>query len=207
MKEKKEPLLLHVCCATCTPYVLKVVSKEFTPTIYFYNPNIHPYDEYLKRRLDIEGYIRSLNLEFIEGEYDADRWCYMTQGLEHEPEGALRCEICFKMRLNEVARYAARNGFTWFATTLTVSPHKNSRVINRIGRELAEDYGIQFYRADFKKNDGFKLSLKMAKTLDFYRQSYCGCFHSRKEASERKHLSEEISRQTQQMVSPTNLIP
>lgn len=205
MKTEKEDILLHVCCATCSPHVIKVLSNDFRPTIYYYNPNIHPHEEYLRRRLDIEGYVRSLGLDFIEGDYDAYRWHYITSGLEHEHEGGARCEICFKMRLNKVALFAVENGFKWFATTLTVSPHKNSRIINRVCQDLAEDYGINYYKADFKKHDGFKISLRMAKELDFHRQHYCGCVHSSKETKERKRVQEEIARQSHQIVSPTNV--
>jgi len=205
MKDKKEKILLHSCCATCSPYVIKVLTKDFRPTIYYYNPNIHPYEEYLRRRLDIEGYVRSIGLDFIEGEYDKYRWDYMTQGLEHELEGGARCEICFKLRLNKVALYAVNNGFKWFATTLTVSPHKNSRLINRICEELAEDYGINYYKADFKKHDGFKISVRMAKELDFYHQDYCGCLPSLKQVRERKRMREEVAHQSHQIVSPSNV--
>ncbi len=205
MKNKKEKILLHSCCATCSPYVIKVLTKDFRPTIYYYNPNIHPYEEYLRRRLDIEGYVRSIGLDFIEGEYDKYRWDYMTQGLEHELEGGARCEICFKLRLNKVALYAVNNGFKWFATTLTVSPHKNSRLINRICEELAEDYGINYYKADFKKHDGFKISVRMAKELDFYHQDYCGCLPSLKQVRERKRMREEVAHQSHQIVSPSNV--
>jgi len=201
---QKEKILLHVCCATCSPYVIRVLSREYIPTIYYYNPNIQPYDEYFKRRLDIEGYVRSLDLDFVEGAYDPHRWEYICAGLEHEPEGGARCEICFKMRLKKVALYAVENGFDWFATTLSVSPHKNSKIINRIGKDLAEDYGLNFYQADFKKHDGFKISNQMAKELDFYRQDYCGCQYSLTE-SHQKHLrDEEIARQSEQIVSPLN---
>ena len=204
MDTTKPRILLHVCCATCTPYVLKLLAKDFTPTIYYYNPNIHPYEEYQKRKLDVEGYVRSLGFDFIEGEYDPDRWRYVTKGLETEPEGGVRCEICFKVRMNQIALYSVLNGFEWFATTLTVSPHKNSHLINRICQDLAKDYKINFYQADFKKHEGYKISLQMAKNLDFYRQNYCGCYYSLKQTEERKRTSEEVSRQSQQIVSPTN---
>ncbi|MBU1863799.1 MAG: epoxyqueuosine reductase QueH [Candidatus Omnitrophica bacterium] len=205
MKQHKEKILLHVCCATCSSYVIKVMAREFIPTIYYYNPNIHPFEEYLKRRLDIEGYVRSLGLDFIEGDYEPDRWQFFAEGLKHEPEGGARCEICFRMRLNHVVLYAVQHDFQWFATTLTVSPHKKSGIINRIGKELAEDYDLNFYQSDFKKHDGFKISVKMAKELDFYRQDYCGCIPSYEQSRERKRTREEITRQTQQIVSPTNV--
>jgi predicted adenine nucleotide alpha hydrolase (AANH) superfamily ATPase len=203
-KEAQPKILLHVCCATCSPYVLKILSKEFEPTVYFYNPNIHPREEYQRRLLDIEGYVMSLGYSFIDAVYDEERWHYMVSGLEHDHEGGKRCVICFQMRLNKVALYAAVNGFKWFATTLTVSPHKNSKVINRICRELAQDYGLNFYDADFKKQDGAKISFKMARDLDFYHQDYCGCIHSLYETRERHRLRDESARQSRQMGSPIN---
>ena len=205
MSEEKEKILLHVCCAVCSPYVIKVLSQKYVPTIYFYNPNIHPFEEYLKRRLEVEAYVRSLGLDFIDGEYDIHKWYDITSGLDKEPEGGVRCEICFKIRMNRVVLYAINNGFSIFATTLTVSPHKNSRVINHVCKELAQDYGIRFYKADFKKNDGFKISSRMAKELDFYYQDYCGCFPSLEQSRERRRTREETLRQSQQIASPTNL--
>ena len=201
----KPKILLNVCCATCAAYVIKVLSREFEPVVYFYNPNIQPYEEYFRRRIDVEGYVRSLGFDFIEGEYDSGRWEYMTEGLEHEVEGGLRCNICFKMRLNHVALFAAQNGFEIFTTTLTVSPHKNSAMINRIGSELAKLYDLQFYVADFKKHDGFKISIRMAKELDLYRQNYCGCIPSLRQTKERKRVREESVRQSKQILAPTNV--
>lgn len=205
MQPTKPKLLLHVCCATCSPYVLKIISEEFEPTIFYYNPNIYPREEYIKRRLDIEGYGRSLGFDFIDFDYDHTRWRYMTSGLEHDHEGGKRCDICFRMRLNKAALYAATNSFEWFATTLTVSPHKNSKVINRIGREFAEDYGLNFYDADFKKKDGAKKSFQMARELGFYRQDYCGCLYSLQETKERHRLREETEKQSRQILSPINI--
>mgnify|MGYP006294459091 CR=1 FL=1 len=200
----KPKLLLHVCCSSCSPFVIQRLSQEFEPTVYFYNPNIHPYEEYIKRRLDIEGHVRSLGIDFVEDEYDDGRWYYMTQGLEREHEGGHRCSICFRMRMNRAALYAAVNSFEWFATTLTISPHKNSRVINRICREIAQNYGLNFYEADFKKKDGSKKNYKMARDLDFYRQNYCGCIYSFEESREKRRLRDETFRQSRQMISPTN---
>jgi predicted adenine nucleotide alpha hydrolase (AANH) superfamily ATPase len=205
MQGKKPKLLLHVCCSSCSPYVLKTLSQDFEITIFYYNPNIQPYEEYLKRRLDIEGYVRSLGIDFFEGEYEDLRWHYMAEGLENEHEGGARCLICFRMRANKVAFVAATHGFEWFATTLTVSPYKNSRVINRICRELAADYGINFYDADFKKKDGSKLNFALVRELGFYRQDYCGCLYSLEEARVRRQEREELQKQTDQIISPVNM--
>ncbi len=201
---EKKQILLHTCCASCSPYVISVLQREFEPTIYYYNPNIHPFEEYLKRRLDLEAYVRSQGLSFIEGEYDDTHWRYLQRGLEHEPEGAERCYGCFRMRLNRTALYAATHGYEWFTTTLTVSPYKNSTLINKVGKELARNYGINYLDRDFKKNDGAKKSHELAKKLDFYRQKYCGCDFSLIESKERKRIKEESSHQATQVVSPNN---
>ncbi len=204
MPVKKPRILLHACCSSCSPYVLRELMREFKPVVFYYNPNIHPFEEYLRRRLDLEGYVRSLGIEFIEDEYDDDRWFYLTSGLEHLPEGGERCYICFRMRLNRTALYAAMNGFEWFATTLTVSSHKNSQVINKIGRELANDYGINFLNRDFKKRDGSKISVKMAKEFGFYRQNYCGCVYSYAEAEKKRRMKDEDKKYSIQIISPEN---
>ena len=154
--------------------------------------------------MDIEAYARINGIEFFEGSYDYSRWHYVTEGLEKEPESGFRCEICFNMRLNQVARYAAVNDFEWFATTLTISPHKNSRLVNRIGKHLAEDYGINFYKADFKKNNGFHKTVSLSKEMGFYRQNYCGCVYSCNESRKRRQHREEMERQAEQIISPCN---
>jgi predicted adenine nucleotide alpha hydrolase (AANH) superfamily ATPase len=200
--ERKEKILLHACCAPCSPHVIKTLRQDYDPTIYFYNPNIYPASEYEKRRLEVEGYVRSLGLAFFAGEYDANRWHYITNGLENEREGGARCEICFTMRLNQIACFAAAHKFKWFATTMTVSPHKNSRLINRICRHLARDYQINFLDVDFKKNDGFKISMHMAKELDFYCQKYCGCMHSLRDSREYDDTREDIFQETRNMRLP-----
>jgi len=204
-QEFKPKILLHVCCATCSPYVLKTLSKEFEPTIYYYHPNMQPTDEYRRRLLVVVGYVLSLGYEFIDAAYDDERWFFMSSGLEDDHEGGKRCSICFRMRMNKVALYAAVNGFKWFATTLTVSPHKNSKLINRTCRELARDYGLNFYDVDFKKKDGAKISFKMSRELGFYHQDYCGCVYSLQERRETHRLREEAERQSRQMSSPVNI--
>lgn len=184
---KRPRMLVHVCCSVCACHVIELLSREFEPVIFYYNPNIHPHEEYLKRKKDIELFAEKNGIEFIEGPYDEKRWFYITEGLDKLPEGGARCDICFNIRLNQTARYAALNGIEWFTTTLTVSPHKNSRVINRIGKHLAEDYGLMFYKADFKKQNGFKKTIELAKERGFYRQDYCGCRFSYYESTERRN--------------------
>ncbi len=167
-------LLLHVCCAPCATHVIEMLKEDFELTAYFYNPNIHPEEEY---RLRLEN-LKKLGVAFIEGKYDVDAWFNATKGYENEPEGGARCELCYRIRMEEAARFAKENGHIHFATTLTISPHKNARVINSIGEGLSKKYGVKFYSADFKKRNGFKKSVELSKKHGLYRQSYCGCVFS-----------------------------
>lgn len=167
-------LLLHVCCAPCATHIIETLKEDFELTAYFYNPNIHPEEEY---RLRLEN-LKKLGVTFVEGKYDIDVWFNATKGYEKEPEGGARCEICYRLRMGEAARFAKENNFAYFATTLTISPHKSARVINSIGEELSKKYGIKFYSADFKKRNGFKKSVELSKKHGLYRQSYCGCVFS-----------------------------
>lgn len=173
----KQNLLLHICCAPCSTHVIRLLKEDFNVTAYFYNPNIHPKKEYLLRLEALKKFAERTGLKYIEGLYDTERWFKETKGYEAEPEGGKRCEICYRLRVGETARFA-KGKFEWFATTLTVSPHKNAKVINSIGEELADRYGLKFYAADFKKKDGFKKSVQLSKEHNLYRQSYCGCVYS-----------------------------
>jgi len=170
----KPKLLLHVCCAPCATHVIEMLKEGFDTTAYFYNPNIRPEEEY---KLRLEN-LKKLGVTFVEGKYDVDAWFNATKGYESEPEGGARCEICYRLRMEEAARFAKENNFVYFATTLTISPHKSARVINSIGEELSKKYGVKFYSADFKKKNGFKKSVELSKKHGLYRQRYCGCVFS-----------------------------
>lgn len=150
-------------------------------TGYFYNPNIHPEEEYELRLMEMKKLAEKLGVELFWGEYDADRWFTLTEGLEKESEGGPRCQICFRMRLERAARFARENEFDNFTTTLTISPHKNAVVINRIGGEIEVQSGVNFLRTDFKKRNGFKKTVELSKKYWLYRQDYCGCLYSREE--------------------------
>ena len=176
----KEKLLLHTCCAPCSPYVIELLQNEFEVSAFFYNPNIHPPEEYQLRLEEMKQFCRNIGVELITGSYDVKKWFQITKGMENEKEGGKRCELCFKMRLDKSAGTAQKNYFQHFATTLTVSPHKNAAVINRLGRELQKKYPVTFYEADFKKSDGFKKSCELGKKHGFYRQNYCGCIYSQR---------------------------
>jgi predicted adenine nucleotide alpha hydrolase (AANH) superfamily ATPase len=172
-------LLLHICCAPCSTEVFSRLSSEHHVTGYFYNPNIHSHKEYESRLKDLTRFSKIAGYEFLEGDYDMKEWFKATKGLKNEPEGGRRCETCFRIRLNQTARAAVEGGFEGFTTTLSISPHKNSRKINEIGRELSEKYGLRFIEADFKKKDGFKKSIEKAREHELKRQNYCGCVFSK----------------------------
>jgi predicted adenine nucleotide alpha hydrolase (AANH) superfamily ATPase len=173
-----EKILLHICCGVCaSPVVGKLREENFDVVGFFYNPNIHPEEEYLKR-LDVAREVaRILGFELIPGAYDKDLWFANTKGLENEPEGGLRCSVCFKMRLKETQKKARELNINKFTTTLTVSPHKNTKTINEMGGLISPS---EFLVRDFKKQNGFKLAMEFAKRYNLYRQHYCGCIYSRK---------------------------
>ncbi|HLB05816.1 MAG TPA: epoxyqueuosine reductase QueH [Thermodesulfobacteriota bacterium] len=173
-------LLLHTCCAPCSTYVLELLREVFDLTLYFYDPNIHPREEYEARRDEMRRYAERLLIPFTEGPYDVDRWFEVTKGHESGSEGSERCFICYEMRLSKAARFARDNGFEYFGTVLSISPHKKAEKINEIGLQLAGEYGIKYLKADFKKRDGFKRSIALSKEHGLYRQDYCGCVYSKK---------------------------
>lgn len=176
-------LLLHSCCGPCSSYCLEVLSKYFFVTVLWFNPNIHPKEEYLLRLENQKKIIDSLpathpvKLEVLP--YDAKRYFELVKGFESEPEGGERCELCFIQRLEKCAEYAKEKGFDYFTTTLTVSPHKNAPLINSIGEEMQEKYGVKFLPSDFKKKNGYKRSIELSKEYGLYRQDYCGCIFSK----------------------------
>jgi len=178
-----ETLLLHSCCAPCSSYVIDLLSNYFKITVYYYNPNISPYDEYKKRVEEQIRFINELNtkykVDFIEGDYEHEGFLSVTEGLENELEGGKRCFVCYNQRLEKTALMARENNFDYFCTTLTVSPYKNSQKLNEIGKSLEEKYGVKYLLSDFKKNDGYKKSIELSKEYNLYRQDYCGCKYSK----------------------------
>jgi len=173
-------MLLHVCCANCAAYPVRLLGDHFDITMFFYNPNIYPEREYLRRLKDVERLSKISNIPLITGAYDPERWFNLTEGLQGEPEGGKRCLRCFRMRLEETAGLAAKKGMDIFAATLSVSPHKNAGAINEAGLSISEKYGIDYYLSDLKKKDGFKKANKLSRLYGFYRQDYCGCIYSMK---------------------------
>lgn len=174
-----EKVLVQACCATCSGYSLqKLIELEYEPVLYFYNPNIFPPDEFMKRLIELQKYGDKNKYELIVDKQDANVWYDYIAGLEDEDEGGLRCDRCFELRLLQTAVKAIKLDIPNFTTTLTISPHKNSNKIIEIGKRLAEKYEINFLGIDFKKEDGFLKAMKIAKEENFYRQSYCGCEYS-----------------------------
>jgi len=182
----KPELLLHICCAPCSTYVVDLLKKDYNVSGYFYNPNIYPREEYKKRESEMRRYAYMIALELFCSEYDDERWFQITKGLENLPEGGKRCSICYKIRLENTAKYAKQHGYEFIATTLSVSPHKNADEINRAGIEISKQQNIKWFAGDFKKKGRFEKSIQMSKSANLYRQSYCGCIFSLEETKKRK---------------------
>ncbi len=181
--EGKKRLLLHSCCAPCSSYVISYLSSYFDITILYYNPNIYPYSEYLKRKNEQIRLIKEIDkvnkVEIIDCDYDNDLYEKQIKGLESEPERGKRCEVCYYLRMEKTASKAKEMGFDYFGTTLSVSPYKNSVLINEIGKKLATKYDINWLYSDFKKRDGYKKSISLSHKYNLYRQNYCGCIYSK----------------------------
>lgn len=178
----KPKLLLHSCCAPCSSYVITYLYDYFDITILYYNPNIHPYEEYKKRKDEQIRLISNFNgVKIIDCDYDNDIYNEVIKGLENEPERGSRCTKCFYLRLNKTGEIAKKNDFEYFGTTLTVSPYKNAKLLNEIGEDISKKYDIKWLYSDFKKNDGYKKSIELSKKYDLYRQDYCGCIYSKRD--------------------------
>ena len=180
---EKPSLLLHVCCAPCSSYVLEYLNEYFDITLYFYNPNIAPEKEYTFRSDEVVRLISQMpcakDVKFVQAEYEYEKFLSIANGLENENEGGARCFRCYHLRLEKSARYASDNGFDYFTTTLSISPYKNAEKLNTIGDELGQKYNIKYLFSDFKKKNGYKRSIELSKEYELYRQDYCGCEFSR----------------------------
>lgn len=178
-----ETLLLHSCCAPCSSYVLEYLSNYFKITVFYYNPNISPEEEYIKRKEEQKRFIKNLKtkykVEYIEDSYDNDKFLEISKGLEDDIEGGNRCFKCYNLRLEKTARLAKEKGFDYFGTTLTVSPYKNSSKLNEIGETLQDKYNVKYLFSDFKKKNGYKRSIELSREYNLYRQDYCGCEFSK----------------------------
>lgn len=179
----KKKLLLHSCCGPCSSYVISYLTNYFDITILYYNPNIYPYDEYLKRKQEQIKLINEIdcsnNLDIMDCDYDNDLYEKCIIGLENEPERGNRCMVCYNLRMEKTAKMAKECNYDYFCTTLSVSPYKNAEWINEIGEKLQNKYNINWLYSDFKKKDGYKQSILLSKKYNLYRQDYCGCIYSK----------------------------
>lgn len=174
-------LLIHSCCAPCSSYVLEYLTKYFDITVFYYNPNISPEQEYRHRVEEQKRLISEMcsDVKFIEGIYEPQKFYEMSKGLENEPERGARCLKCYRMRLKKTAETAKNGNFDFFTTTLSISPQKDSAVLNEIGRQLSTEYNIPYLFSDFKKRGGYKRSIELSAQFNLYRQNFCGCVFSR----------------------------
>lgn len=183
----KPSLLLHSCCAPCSSYVLTYLMDYFNITVFFYNPNITSEEEYKKRLeeqkrlIDLLNNENNCNINMICGGYEKDLFFEKTEGMENLSEGGKRCQTCFSLRMDETARVCKEHQFDLFATTLTLSPHKNANLVNSAGESAAEKYHCNYLASDFKKKNGYKISIELSKKYNLYRQNYCGCVFSKRE--------------------------
>ena len=191
-------LLLHACCAPCSSYVLEYLSEYFHITLYFYNPNIAPEEEYRKREEELERLCREMQpkgmlsepVPILRGNYEPERFGELAKGREALPEGGERCFDCYALRLSEAARAAKEGNFDYFTTTLSISPHKNAEKLNEIGKELSQKFDVPYLYSDFKKRSGYQRSIALSQEFKLYRQNYCGCIYSRAAADTRRQEAE-----------------
>ena len=180
--ESNKKILLHSCCAPCSSHVISVLTNYADITILYYNPNISPKSEYDKRKEEQIRLIKEIqknhNVDIIDCDYDNDIYESLVKGYEDCPERGDRCTICFNLRLEKTAKMAKLLGYDYFCSTLTVSPYKNSKLLNEIGEKLAEKYDVKWLHSDFKKENGYKHSIELSKEYNLYRQDYCGCKYS-----------------------------
>lgn len=176
-------LLLHICCAPCSihPYKQFSLNKRDSVTGFFYNPNIHPFTEYIRRKEALRDYSKDKNFEVVFHKYDMERFFREVSGNEIPPA---RCGVCWRMRLEETAGFARKNGFDAFSTTLLVSPYQDQAGLKKIGQDISRKRGVEFIYRDFR--DGFRASQAEACESSLYRQKYCGCVYSEKERFEKK---------------------
>ena len=187
---QRPTLLLHTCCAPCSTAVIERLSNYFDITVFYYNPNIEPYEEYLKRKEEQKRLLREYKsirpIKFLDCDYENEEFSKFACDLADDYEGGKRCMLCFHLRLAKTAMTAKKKHFDYFGTSLTVSPYKNAYAINNIGLALEKKQGVKYLVSDFKKQNGYKRSIILAKEYNLYRQDYCGCKYSKMEREEYK---------------------
>lgn len=187
--EERPRILLHSCCAPCSTYTLEFLCQYADVTVFFSNSNIHPESEYLRRMIVQKKFIEDFNantgnnVQLIVDEYKPNDFIQMMvkQNLHNEKEGGKRCDACFNLRLDLVAQKAQELGYDYFGSALTISPKKNSQLINQIGMDIQKIYNTNYLPSDFKKNQGYQRSIEMCKEYDVFRQCYCGCVFAAKQ--------------------------
>ncbi|KRO16057.1 epoxyqueuosine reductase QueH [Lacticaseibacillus saniviri] len=185
-EQKRPRILLHSCCAPCSTYTLEYLTAFADVTVYYDNPNIHPRMEYERRKHVQQQFITDFNAKtgnhvtFIAADYQPSEWINAVKGLTNEPEGGARCTVCYTFRLDRVADKAKEWHFDYFASALTISPHKNAQLINELGMEIQYLYNVDYLPSDFKKRGGYKRSVEMSEEYNVYRQCYCGCLFAAK---------------------------
>ena len=181
-------LLLHTCCAPCSTLTISRLSSYFHITVLYYNPNIEPYEEYLKRKEEQKRFLREYKakypISFLDCDWENEEYKNIAKGLESDIEGGVRCHKCYYLRMKKTATLASMLNFDYFTTSLTISPYKDSQVLNKIGAVLERKFKVKYLYSDFKKKDGYKKSIEYSKKYHLYRQDYCGCVYS-KEAREK----------------------
>lgn len=188
---KGKKLLLHSCCAPCSSHCLTELAGKIHTTVFYYNPNLYPEEEYEKRKAEQIRFLRETGLaDFLDCDYAAQDFYAIAKGYEGEKEGGARCLRCFRLRLTRTAEEAKKRGYDYFATTLTLSPLKNAQKINEIGLEIEREAGVCYLPSDFKKRDGYLHSLQLSSRYGLYRQNYCGCVYSLRAASETERAAE-----------------
>ncbi len=195
--DEKPKLLLHACCAPCSSYVLEYLCPYFDITLFFYNPNISSEQEYEKRAAELVRLTKEMpcakGVKTVIAPYQPSEFHRISVGREDLPEGGARCLDCYRLRLAETARLAKEQGFDYFCTTLSISPHKNATALNEIGASLENETGVPYLYSDFKKKGGYKRSCELSAQYGLYRQVFCGCIYSQKEAENRERLKGEQS--------------
>ena len=186
-QDRRPSLLLHACCAPCSSYVLEYLASYFDITLFFYNPNISPAEEHKMREEELRRLVSEMGLseqvKILQGEYEPECFEAIAKEREALPEGGARCRDCYRLRLSKSAELAAKGGFDYFTTTLSISPHKNADWLYEIGTEEAERYGARYLPSDFKKKNGYRRSCELSAEYGLYRQNYCGCVYSKRTAT------------------------
>ena len=192
IENSRPRLLLHACCAPCSSYVLEYLSPHFDITLFFFNPNISPKEEYDFRANELRRLINLMGLEdrvsLICADYDPNPFEALAKGKEGLAEGGARCSDCYRLRLSETARLAKEGGFDYFTTTLSISPYKNALWLNTIGAEEAEKQSVKYLFSDFKKKNGYKRSCELSEIYGLYRQNYCGCIYSKIQSDKKSQV-------------------